>query len=210
MKNNSLIIVSWLNLWKTEYSSKLRMLSTKEQLIGFLRLISKGERVCSEKPILFDKCFLFICFIFGPSTQLGEILVPWLGIEPEALQWMCQVLITGPPRNLLDKCSRFIITSSNIIKIKVHSWDYEITFSCKVLRRFWKLLKKLEFKKIELFGDFYLAVGHSLTSPSLVPASYQKLLIDDNIFAHWCQQGSEMPRPYYRQPVPSDQSQSKR
>lgn len=47
-KNTPLVIDSLLNLWK--------MLSVKEQLMGFLRLISKGEVVCCEKPISFGKC----------------------------------------------------------------------------------------------------------------------------------------------------------
>ena len=36
-----------------------QMLSTKEQLMGLLRLIPEGEGVCSGKPISYDKCFFF-------------------------------------------------------------------------------------------------------------------------------------------------------
>lgn len=122
---------------------------------------------------------MFVCFIFGCSTQLGEILVPRLETEPKALQWTCPVLTTGPPRNFLDKCWRFIITSSNIIKINVHSWDYEITFSCKVL-------KNLEFKKIELFWEFYLAVGHLQSFPHLPKSSSFLISETANWWQHFC------------------------
>ena len=122
---------------------------------------------------------VFCLFIFGSSTQLGEILVPRLETEPKALRWTCPVLTTGPPRNFLDKCWRFIITSSNIIKINVHSWDYEITFSCKVL-------KNLEFKKVELFWEFYLAVGHLQSFPHLPKSSSFLISEAANWWQHVC------------------------
>lgn len=129
-----MLIESWLNLWKTEYSSNLQMLSTNEQLMGLLRLISKGEVACSEKPISFDKCW------------------------------------------------RLLITSSNIIQSNIHSWDCQMTFSCKILGGFQKLLKKSGTEKDRCFPSFYRVVIHLSSFPHLLlTSSYQPLLTDHNI-----------------------------